>query len=152
MYKIYKLTSPENKVYIGITSQEKLYDRWQYGSGYVANKPLYNDILAFGWKNFKHELIDTAETHPEAIKKEREYILQFKSNEEEFGYNSHTNASSVDKLHRYTKCVETGELFETLGDAGKKYGRTRQAISYAITHGTKCARYHWEYEWHTRER
>ena len=41
MYHIYKLTSPNNKIYIGLTKQEKLYRRWQYGSGYSENKLLY---------------------------------------------------------------------------------------------------------------
>lgn len=141
MFYIYKLTSPDNKIYIGQTKQKKIYKRWQYGCGYKANKRLYEDILAYGWDNFKHEIIDTAETKEEALQKEREYILQFKSNVYDKGYNKNVKIS---KTYTYIRCVDTGEMFESMTAAGAACGRSKQAISYAIVNKTKCARKYWE--------
>lgn len=144
MYSIYKLTCPNGKVYIGQTKQEHLHKRWDYGSGYKDNKTLYNDILEYGWRNFTHEVIAKVETKEEATQIERNYILQYKSNQPEYGYNKHTNESSQPKLRSYIKCVETGELFEGMAEAGQKYGVSKSAISYAIKHNSPSARKHWE--------
>lgn len=151
MYSIYKLTSPNGKVYIGQTKLAKLYDRWGYGCGYYKNEPLYNDILEYGWRNFKHEVLEEVETKEEATKREREYILEFKSNNPEFGYNKHINASSLPKLHTYIRCIETGKLYESMRDAGAHYGVTGGAISYAIKNNTRCVNRHWERVKLTRE-
>ena len=145
MYKIYKLTVPNGKVYIGTTKQEKLHKRWQYGSGYSANKPFYNDILEYGWKNIEQEVLEEVETLKEAHTKEREYILKYRSNESEYGYNSHTNTSiQGEKKHTYTRCKKTGELFYSMRLAGEKYGVSASAISYAIMNNTPCAGMYWE--------
>lgn len=144
MYSIYKLTSPEGKIYIGQTKQT-LEKRWNNGYGYTANKPLYDDIIKFGWVNFKHELLAEVETKVEATKIERAYILEYKSNDANYGYNKHTNlSSSQPKIHTYIRCVETGELFYSMEQAGDRYQRTRQAIFTAIKRGTCCAGFHWE--------
>lgn len=145
MFYIYKLTSPNGKVYIGQTKQDKLYKRWNYGSGYVQNKTLYSDILYFGWKNFKHEVLEEIETKEEAYQREREYVLAYRSNEPEYGYNKSTNASSQPKRYKYVRDIKTGELFETLAAAGTARGVTKQAISYAIKNKTPCKHHLWEF-------
>ena len=64
-YYVYKHTSPNNKIYIGITGQnpEK---RWQSGIGYVGNTHFANAIKKYGWKNFKHEILFSGLTIEEA--------------------------------------------------------------------------------------
>ena len=46
--------------------------------------------------------------------------------------------------HRKIRCVETGEVFNTMQEAGDAVDRGVSAISRAISEGTKCAGYHWE--------
>lgn len=148
MYKIYKLVSPNGKVYIGQTSQEKMYNRWKYGNGYNYSKDLYNDILEYGWKNFNHEVIDTAETSEEAHKKERQYILQYESYKKNKGYNKHKNNTSAEKEPKcYIRCVETGELYPSAAEAARAIHKTRQAVSKAVVTQGKCAKLHWEKTW-----
>lgn len=145
MYKIYKHTMPDGKCYIGQTSAKNLYDRWQYGSGYRTNKRFYEDILQIGWNNITHEILEEVETKSEATKRERYYILLYRSNEPEFGYNKHTNlSSSIPKVKKYIRCVETGEIFETMVAAGEAYGVSGEAIRKAIVKNNRCCNKHWE--------
>lgn len=144
MYKIYKHTMPDGRCYIGQTKRDKAYQRWEYGSGYRNNKPFYEDILQIGWNNIKHEVLEEVATKAEAIERERYYILLYRSNEPEFGYNKYTNFSSLPKVKTYIRCVETGRVYETMTAAAAEIGRTKAAVSYAVLNGTTCARKHWE--------
>lgn len=140
-YKIYKLISPEGKIYIGCTKAEKLYDRWQYGSGYKSNKMLYKDIYKFGWKNFRKEIIDTTDNIEEAHLLERKYILEYNSNIEEFGYNKHTNFSLVRiKRPKGIKVIrkDTKEIFESYAAAAISIGVSKEAIRLAIKENRPC--------------
>ena len=56
-WKVYKHTSPSNKVYIGITSRSTS-KRWGAGTGYKTQILFYRAILKYGWSNFKHEIIE----------------------------------------------------------------------------------------------
>ncbi len=95
--------------------------------------------------------------------RERFYILECRSNEPEFGYNKHTNMTSsseeeqrarrrewerqykgVKNPHKKIRCIETGEVFETLTAASKSVNRSIEAIRKSIASGHKCAGYHWE--------
>ena len=53
-YTVYKHTSPNGKVYIGITCKPTK-ARWKNGKGYKNNDYFYNAILKYGWENFSHE-------------------------------------------------------------------------------------------------
>ena len=66
-YCVYKHTSPEGKVYIGITSMNPE-RRWNGGLGYARNLYFLADIMYFGWKNFKHEIIASDMSKQEAEK------------------------------------------------------------------------------------
>lgn len=46
---------------------------------------------------------------------------------------------------RAVKCVETGEVFDVIRDAGNRYGVWHANISRACKTGYKCGGYHWEY-------
>lgn len=53
---VYKHTNLENGlVYYGIA--DDYLARWNDGFGYQSNKQFWNDIVKYGWKNFKHEII-----------------------------------------------------------------------------------------------
>ena len=47
-YCVYKHTSPNGMVYIGITRQNPI-KRWMNGKGYSYNTYFYNAILKYGW-------------------------------------------------------------------------------------------------------
>lgn len=141
MYKIYKLTL-KNKCYIGITKQEKLYNRCQYGSGYEKNKKFYDDICKFGWNEVRQEILEEVETKEEALEKEREYILKFESNNPDKGYNSHIN--NTKKKKSYIRNRATNELFPSLKAAAEAYGVTHNAIHVAIKKGTYCCNMKWD--------
>ena len=86
LYSVYKLTSPENKVYIGCTSQNSK-DRWGYGSKYHHNEKLTADIKKFGWGSFIHEVLYYGLKEDEAYELEKELIHKYKSSNPDYGYN-----------------------------------------------------------------
>lgn len=86
MYYVYKHTSPNGKVYIGITCKNPSW-RWNNGNGYKANVFFYEDIKKYGWDNIKHEILFDNLTKEEAEKKEIELIVLYNATDREKGYN-----------------------------------------------------------------
>lgn len=86
-YCIYKLTSPEDKVYIGMTSDLKR--RWGGdGRKYIRSETLIGEkIYEYGWENFQKEILYSDLTEEEGSKKEREMITLYHSTDPESGYN-----------------------------------------------------------------
>ena len=87
MYLVYKHTSPNGKIYIGITKNLPN-ARWNEGAGYETQKKFYKAIQAFGLINFKHEVIAAGLSEEEARCLESKLILEYRSNEDEYGYNT----------------------------------------------------------------
>lgn len=85
-WTVYKHTTPNNKVYIGITHQ-KPEDRWGCGHGYKTNTHFYKAILKYGWKNIAHEILAEGLTQAQAEELERTLIFQCKSYDKQYGYN-----------------------------------------------------------------
>jgi hypothetical protein len=136
-YKIYKLTSPEGLVYIGLTKQT-LTKRWNYGYGYSKNARLFHDICQFGWDNFKHELMETAATKDEGLLIEARLIEEYDSTNPEKGYNSHSNKYTRQRNH-ITKekpfcymCIETGKQYHTQTEIAAELNVSRQWVSRCI--------------------
>lgn len=87
-YLVYKHTSPEGKVYIGVTRwTNDPRNRWHYGHGYKYNKRFWDDIQRFGWANFQHEILKNNLTAEEAKQLEEFYITHFQSYDPAKGYN-----------------------------------------------------------------
>ena len=108
MYKVYKHTAPNGKVYIGITSQKPEY-RWDNGNGYKSNVLFYRAIQKYGWENFKHEILYDGLTKEEACITEIELIEKSQSSNLKFGYNlmrggeiakPKHSAESIEKMRR----------------------------------------------------
>lgn len=101
-YCVYKHTNLiNNKIYIGITSQNPPEKRWMNGFGYQGNKHFWRAIQKFGWDNFKHEILFYNLTKQEACKKEIELIAYFNSTDERYGYNvSHGGEAVAQGLKR----------------------------------------------------
>ena len=85
-YIVYIHIFPNEKTYIGITSQKPEY-RWRNGKKYDNNKYMKNAIKKYGWENIKHIILYTDLTKEQAEQKESELIKQYKSNNRLFGYN-----------------------------------------------------------------
>lgn len=86
MWKVYKHTTPSNKVYIGITHQKPEY-RWNNGKGYKTNAHFYNAINCYGWENITHEIVAEGLTQKQAENIERKLIFEYKSYDKKHGYN-----------------------------------------------------------------
>jgi hypothetical protein len=84
---VYKHTSPNGKVYIGITSQNPL-KRWRNGKGYRDNDYFFRAITKYGWDNFTHEIVKSDLSKEEACRIEVNLIQKYQSNNPEFGYNN----------------------------------------------------------------
>ena len=89
-YIIYCHTNKiNNKKYIGQTKQS-ISRRWgKNGSEYLrkGNDHFKKAILKYGWNNFTHEILFTNLTREQANKKEKELIMLYNSNNQDFGYN-----------------------------------------------------------------
>lgn len=85
-YLVYKHTTPNNKVYIGITSCKKAEHRWRNGNGY-SQQFFWRAIKKYGWDNIKHEVLFSNLTKEQAEQKEIELIKFYKSNNSLYGYN-----------------------------------------------------------------
>lgn len=92
-YCVYRHTSPEGKVYIGITGRDPI-KRWAHGRGYKLNKHFSRAITKYGWDSFTHEILFSGLTKNEACEKEIEMIVYHKSNNPKFGYNLSSGGES----------------------------------------------------------
>lgn len=105
-YTVYIHRCPNNKIYVGCTSQT-LEDRWRStGIGYKT-QAFWDAICEFGWRNISHEIVAENLDRESAEKLEAELILKYKSNDPEYGYNVRYGGSkskwredSVEKLRQ----------------------------------------------------
>lgn len=102
-YCVYKHTAPNGKIYIGITSQSPEYRWGRNGSGYVRNKHFYNAIKKYGWDQIKHEIILDKLSQSQACGYEEMFILFYRSNEKEFGYNHTSGGECGFKINDETR-------------------------------------------------
>ena len=140
-YTVYMHISPNNKRYIGITSQEPN-NRWHNGNGYKGNQYFYRAIEKYGWDNFQHIIIAKQITEEEAKWIEIELIREFDATNKDKGYNisigggipviteetkqrmSENHADFSGENHpRATKviCLNTLEVFDYIKEGAKKY-------------------------------
>ena len=83
---VYAHITPNNKVYIGITSN-KPYKRWKHGQGYIGCTLFYNAIKKYGWDKIKHIILMEGLNKEIAIECEKALIKKYRSNERKYGYN-----------------------------------------------------------------
>ena len=85
-YNVYIHIFPNNKVYIGITSQ-KPKRRWNNGQGYKNNQYMTNAIMKYGWDNVIHKILYTNLKKEEAEEIEIKLIKEYKADNKRYGYN-----------------------------------------------------------------
>ena len=83
---VYKHTSPDGKVYIGITCQ-KPEERWRNGKGYKFNQHFTNAINRYGWENFSHDILFSNLSQEDAKAKEKALIKSHNATNKMNGYN-----------------------------------------------------------------
>ena len=163
-YSVYKLTSPENKVYIGMAKD--ISHRWRgSGNGYKGSTRIYDAIQQFGWENFQKEILYRGLSRIEASCKEKELIAQYQSTNPDYGYNMQTGGIKnfqcseeskakqskklkgriisetsrfLNALHqpnrKRIRCIETGEEYNSYIEASRILKITYQAI-WNVCHG-----------------
>ena len=85
-WSVYVHTTPNGKVYFGITSKEPK-SRWNSGHGYRKCKRFWNAIVKYGWNNIKHDVLYSGLTKCEAEDIERKLISEYQSTDPRYGYN-----------------------------------------------------------------
>lgn len=85
-YCVYKLTSPDGLVYIGI-SRYSGPKRWKSGNGYKGNRRLDCDIHKYSFANFEKEIVAEDIYRDDAEKLEAELIEKYDATNPEKGYN-----------------------------------------------------------------
>ena len=123
-YLVYKHTSPNGKVYIGITHGNPL-NRWKGGWGYETQAYFWRAIVKYGWINFKHEILFTNLSKKEAETKESELIKEYNSTDINHGYNIDLGGAS------HLQCAAIREKVRK-SKTGKKWSERRRvaAIEY----------------------
>ena len=113
-YCIYKHTSPNGKVYVGMTKQSPN-GRWKGGFGYQSSPHFWNAIQKYGWDNFSHEILLDGLTLEDACYYESYYIALYDSANSEKGYN--------EKFGGQTGAVFTDDVKKRLSERMKAYYR-----------------------------
>lgn len=114
-------TTPNGKVYIGITGQDPE-ERWLNGKGY--KKQFFNRAIdKYGWDNIKHQILFSGLTKDQACEKEIELISFYDSTNPQKGYNiscggEHSSPSNVTR--EKIRNTLTGKM---VGEKNPFYGK-----------------------------
>lgn len=86
-YYVYIHTCPNNKRYIGITTQKPEY-RWKSGKGY-GNQTFGRAVHKYGWDNIDHKVFEV-DTESEMYYLEKYLISYYQTTNRLYGYNKST--------------------------------------------------------------
>lgn len=146
-WKVYKITSPTGRVYIGCT-ELPLEQRFQNGRGYHHNPELFDDILSYGWNSFTKEVVAEYFDEPDARQHEHELIQNYPD-----GYNIYRGIKGYEPTGnprtapKRVLCVETGIIYDSIKEAARQTGLCKQKISYCCR-GVRYKRtggFHWKF-------
>ena len=88
MYKIYMLSFPNGKKYIGCTKTSLSARSGIDGKKYIA-KDIKDAILKYGWDNIDKTILKDGLNYEDAKIFEEEYINKYNTRNNDFGYNKH---------------------------------------------------------------
>lgn len=108
MYKIYKYTFPNGKIYVGKTKTNIEQRAGSNGCRYGDNTLVGRAIRKYGWINVKKEILLDNLSESEANKKEREIIRELDANNRLRGYNLTRGGDGGTVVHK-TLSKETRE-------------------------------------------
>ena len=165
-YCVYKHTSPNGKVYIGLTGRNPS-KRWNAGHGYRHSNPhFWNAIQKYGWSNITHEILATGLTKEQASDMERFFIALYNSTDKRYGYNktyggeygaipteeiklkfSGKNHWAAKRIEQYSLNGDYIKTFECIADAARELNVNYSSISQCARHEHyKAHGYIWIYE------
>ena len=145
-WKVYKLTSPNGRSYVGCTKLP-LWQRWENGCNYKHNKELYADIVQYGWINFTKEVLWEGEDETIAREQEHDRIKQFPDGYNIYRGQKEPTRSPNDKTPpKPVICVETGIIYNSIYHAAKENNLAKNKISYCCRGiRKKTGGYHWKF-------
>lgn len=146
-YKIYKHSLPDGSAYIGVTSEEKLYNRFQYGNGYCGNSEFHNAVYELGWKEVKTEILaELTSSWYEAHMIEIEEIKKAVAAGIKL-YNKEHTKLPAESRYNLDGCtiLDINTYFETFAAAARFIGVTTQGIRNALQHSKVCKGWSLEY-------
>lgn len=126
-YIVYSHTTPNGKVYIGITSQTNPNRRWQNGLGYRTQPMFHRAIVKYGWDNIKHEVLYSGLKKEEAEKIEIALIAMYDSTNPDHGYNVENGGNCVG-----THSEETKSKISEAQKGSKNHMYGKHSWSYGI--------------------
>ena len=142
-YDVYKITNKvNNKIYIGITSKG-LSARWKehlYNAEHGCPFKLHNAIRKYGKENFSIELIDFCNSWEELEEKEKQYISEYNTLSDEFGYNMTEGGDGT--IGRYVT-EETREKIRQKAIGREISEKTRDKLSEAARVRTEGREAYW---------
>jgi hypothetical protein len=146
MYFVYKHTTPNSKVYIGITSCTPEV-RWQGGYGYKNNSRFFKDILKYGWDNIEHEILAEGLTKDEALQMESAQITLHNSLLPQYGYNQTCTESSAHNIpvNQYSTDGTLLCTFPSVKSAAQSVNAHTSLISKACKHNTVSKGHLWKF-------
>lgn len=141
-FTVYMHMSPNNKRYIGITSQRPT-KRWgSNGYGYIDNEYFWRAIQKYGWDNFQHEILFKGLTKEEAEEKEIELIAKYDSTNPNKGYNITAGGGYVFQtilkpVKQYTIDGVYVKEYKCIQDASEETGVNKGNISLCCNNERK---------------
>jgi hypothetical protein len=145
-WKVYKLTSPNGRDYIGCTKLP-LNKRWENGRNYKHNKELFDDIIQYGWNSFKKEILAVFECESDARNYEHDQIQQHPNGYNIYrGIKGYVPTGNPRTPSKQVMCVETKKIYSSIHTAAKETGLSRVKISECCSGKRKrTGGYHWKY-------
>lgn len=123
-YTVYCHVFPNGKRYVGQTCYPINHRFGKDGNHYQGQPYLYNAIKKYGWESVQHEVLAENLSYLEVDAVEQFYIILYKSNQKEFGYNIEGGGS----LHKV--CTEeTKERLRKMNLGKKLSPETRKKMS-----------------------
>jgi len=121
MIGIYKITSPNNKIYIGQSIDIENRVKKNYSKGLCKNQIfLYNSIKKYGWNNHKFEIVKECMIN-ELNYLEKFYIKFYNSFNTKNGLNLRSGGSSTSKVSEITK-----EKMSKSWENGKRTNKSKE--------------------------
>ena len=124
-YLVYKLTSPENKVYIGCTGEPldvRIRKGYRIGTA-STNDEITLAMRKYGKNNFKKEVLRDHLTMKEAWELEDYYIRYYDSMNPEKGYNCVTGGAPRGCKRSEASCRRKCRLFEEVPELAVMYSK-----------------------------
>ena len=145
-WKVYKLVSPDGRVYIGCTKLP-LRKRWEKGSNYKHNRELFDDIVLYGWENFKGYLLGEYDDETTAREHEHTEIKKYPDGYNIYrGVKGYIPTGNQPSPPKQVRCVETKKVYSSVHAAASETGLSRVKISECCNGKRKrTGGYHWEF-------